>query len=101
VVSDVAAPADFEQVHAASAQKILGDQKVLGPRVAAQGDYGVVLEKKQGVAGRAPLPCLDQLLLQSQAALVANPAEAADVERRAAGRLDVLGRNRDRSSRSS
>lgn len=96
MVGDVAAPADFEQVHTACAQKVFGDQKVLGPRVAAQGEYRVVLQKQQGVAGCAALPLLDQLLLQGQATGVGNPAEAAKVEGRAGARFQVGERGRDR-----
>ncbi len=64
VIGDVAAPARLEELEAAVLERVLGEEHVLAPRVAAQGEDGVVLEEEQGVGDPPGLPVRHQLRLE-------------------------------------
>ncbi len=76
VVGDVAAAAGLEHVEAAGAQGLRGEEQVLGPGVASQGEDRLVLEEQQGVGYVAGLSLGHQARLQLEAFGVGDPAES-------------------------
>ena len=86
MVGHVAPATRFEDVEAALAQRLRREEHVLLPRVAAQGEDGVVLEQEQVIEGPARLSLGHERLLDLEPASVRDPPQPLDDEGPRGGR---------------
>ena len=75
VEGDVAATIAVEELDGLFRQQLLRGQKIFATGVAAEGDYGGVLQQRQRISDSAFFAQINQRLLQTQSGGVINGAE--------------------------